>query len=54
MVVPDGSSTGIGAIWYQMKLVPEEAQSWYRMKLERWYQKRWRAGTGWIWRDSTG
>jgi hypothetical protein len=43
MVVPDGASTRIIAIWYQMKLVPEEAQSWYQMKLvpeeaNRWYQ----------------
>jgi hypothetical protein len=33
MVVPDGASIERGAIWYQIKLVPEEAESWYWMKL---------------------
>jgi hypothetical protein len=31
MVVLDGASTRIGAIWYQMKLVLEEAERWYQM-----------------------
>jgi hypothetical protein len=31
MVVLDGASTRIGVIWYQMKLVLEEAESWYHM-----------------------
>ena len=31
MVVLDGASTGIGTIWYRMKLVPEELESWYQM-----------------------
>ena len=41
MVVSDGASTGIGAIWYQMKLIPEEAESWYRMKLVPEEAKSW-------------
>jgi len=63
MVVPYGVSTRIGAIWYQMKLVPEEAKSWYwkrwRDGTERggemvpdeaqsWYQKRCKFGTIWM------
>jgi len=32
MVVPDGASTERGAIWYQIKLVLEEAESWYRKR----------------------
>jgi len=31
MVVLDGASAGIGAIWYRMKLVLEKAESWYQM-----------------------
>ena len=31
MVVLDGVGTIIGAIWYWMKLVPEEVERWYRM-----------------------
>jgi hypothetical protein len=51
MVVLDGASTGIGAIWYRMKLVPEEAESWYQMNakvvlddMECGYHMTWSMG----------
>jgi hypothetical protein len=34
MVVLDGAGAGIGTIWYRIKLVPEEAESWYRMNVK--------------------